>query len=247
MGNNKCSAYGALCSFYYDATEAFAPQPEVDFYASVIEQNPGRVLEAMYGSGRLQIPLLQRGYNVDGVDSSPYMLDRCRERCAELALLPNLYEQVIEELSIDQKYSTVIVALASFQLIIDREKALKALKQLRAHMISGGTLLIDIFVPEVKIPEESVSMAHIDDHIAIRLTKKYLFDIDKKIAEAYCIYELLIDGIVQQQEDELIQLTWYTDQELTQLLAQSGFEVEKVYDRVFRPAGPSRIVQAIAL
>ena len=77
------------------------------------------VLEAMSGSGRLLIPLLQRGYNVEGVDNSPIMLERCRERCAALSLNPRLYEQSLENLSLIQRYGVVTIAVGSFQLIVD--------------------------------------------------------------------------------------------------------------------------------
>src|SRR3990167_9087512 len=60
MSKNNIQAYGQLCSQFYDATEKYASDQEVDFFTSCIEQHPGRVLEAMSGSGRLQIPLIRR-------------------------------------------------------------------------------------------------------------------------------------------------------------------------------------------
>ncbi|MDR3550047.1 MAG: class I SAM-dependent methyltransferase, partial [Candidatus Babeliales bacterium] len=75
--NTNINAYGDLCSLCYDLRLAYAEQSEVDFFASFIDKNPGRVLEAMSGSGRLLIPLAQRGYTIDGVDYSPAMLARC--------------------------------------------------------------------------------------------------------------------------------------------------------------------------
>lgn len=239
--------YGKLCSLFYDATKTFAPQREVDFYASFIEQNKGRILEAMSGSGRLQIPLLQRGYVVDGVDNSAIMLDRCRQRCAELNLSPELYEQSLEKLALPHKYTTATIAVGSFQLIIDRQKALQALKNIRAHMHEGGNMLIDIFVPDTTGELRSVRVARLDEHTEIRLTTRHVFYEQEKRADAFCYYELIVDGHVQQEENELIQIIWYTDEEFEQILNAAGFRLVKIYEETLRSSGPSRIVHAQAI
>ena len=240
------STYGTLCSLFYDATKKYAPEKEVAFYASFIQQNQ-RVLEAMTGSGRLQIPLLQRGYIVDGVDNSPIMLDRCRQRCKELQLTPELYEQSLEELVLPHHYATVTIAVGSFQLIVDRTSACKALKNIRAHMYEGGNLLIDIFVPDSTVEPRSTRIAHINNHTMIRLTTRHVFHETEKLAEAFCFYELIVNGIIQQKEHELIQVVWYTDEELIQILQNAGFAVTTICEEVFRSTGPSRIVHAHAI
>lgn len=238
-------SYGSLCSFYYDATEGFAPENEVAFFSSFIEQHPGgRALEAMSGSGRLQIPLLKRGYTVDGVDRSPTMLARCRERCIDLGLKPELYEQSLEELSLPHMYATVIIALSSFQLIVERKKALKSLKAIHAHMVPQGDLLIDVFVPNCTDDIQSSSQVRINEHIEIKQSVHHIIKKQERRAQAFCLYELMVDGDVKQQENELIEVTWYTDDELVVLLNEAGFDVVGFHEQSFRQAGLSRIVHA---
>ena len=244
--NIKPPAYGKLCSLYYDATKTFATEKEIAFFSSFMKLN-GRVLEAMSGSGRLQIPLLKLGFIVDGVDNSKAMLDRCRKRCAELSLNPEIYEQSLENLDLPYKYQTVTIAVASFQLITDRAVALTVLKNLKKHMLESGDLLIDIFVPDVKTDGRFTRTVRIDEHTNIRLTTRYVFDEQAKIADAYCSYELIINGIVQEYENELITTTWYDDAELSELLGQAGFKLIKIYDENFRISGPSRVVHAQAV
>jgi SAM-dependent methyltransferase len=238
------TAYGNLCSVFYDLTKKYAPEREVTFYASFMPLGQGRILEAMSGSGRLQIPLLQRGYVVDGVDNSPIMLERCKERCAQLQLTPKLYLQSLENLELPHTYTTVTIAVGSFQLITDRSIALQALKNIHAHMHKDGNLLIDIFVPDTTFTAPSTSIARIDNHSVIRLTTRYLFDEHEKRADAFCCYELVTDGVVKQQENELIQIVWYTNNEFIGLLKEAGFDVIKIYEESFRQSGPSHIVHA---
>lgn len=245
MNKDTIQAYGELCSLYYDATEKYASQKEVDFFVSFIEQNQGRALEAMSGSGRLQIPLIQCGYVVDGVDISYPMLARCRQRCVSLGIKePDLYEQSLENLALPHKYSTIIIAFGSLQLISDRNIVLKVLENLKAYMFSGGNLLIDIFVPDITINESSIATTRLDEHRVIRLKRRHIFNVEQKIATTFSLFELMVDGIVQKQENELIEIVWRSDDEWQELLLEAGFEIIKIYDEKFKESELSRVIHA---
>jgi SAM-dependent methyltransferase len=240
----KPPLYGRLHSIFYDATKSFAPEREVSFYAYFIEQNPGRVLEAMSGSGRLQIPLIQKGYVVDGVDNSAIMLERCKKRCAQLNISPVIFQQSVEAFKSPYQYATVTIAVGSFQLITDRADALAALQNIRRHMIENGTLLIDIFIPDLQADKRSVREVRIDDQTIIRLTTRYIFDEANQKADAYLLYEKIVNGVPTEQENELMQLVWYSDDQIRELLVEAGFMLIAIHEETFRKTGPSRIVQA---
>lgn len=247
MNNDQPIAYGKLCSMFYDATKAYAPEKEVAFFASFIEKQPGRVLEAMSGSGRLQIPLIQRGYVVDGVDNSIDMLNRCRQRCAELGLAPDIYACSLEKFNSSHRYTIVTIAVGSFQLIIEEDQALRALQTLRHHMMPGGTLLIDIFTPDTTVGERSVRVARLDARTTIRLTVRHVFDQQARRADAFCLYKLLVDGLAAEQENELLQTIWRTDEQWNDLLHRAGFKVITFHDEQFCTTRSSRVLQAEAV
>ena len=66
----------------------------------------GPYLEAMCGSGRLLIPLLEQGFSIDGVDNSAEMLKSCLNRCKSLNIKVDLFGRSLQELSIPKKYSS---------------------------------------------------------------------------------------------------------------------------------------------
>jgi cyclopropane fatty-acyl-phospholipid synthase-like methyltransferase len=243
--NNKPTMYGTLSCRFYDAVKTFAPQREVDFFSSFIEQNPGRALEAMCGSGRLLIPLMQRGYTVDGVDNSSIMLERCLRRASRLNCKPELYKQSLNDLKIPHHYSTVTIAVGSFQLITEYSVALECLRKIHAHMNLNGTLLIDIFIPDYTGDVRNTRTAQLDEKQSIRLTTRYVFYPAEQRADAFSVYELFDDGEVVQVEDELLEIVWRTDEQWIMLLQEAGFEVVKFYDETFRASGPSRVLHAI--
>ncbi len=82
------SYYGELCTEVYDLTKPTGHSfgGDVAFYRDKLKLCKGRILEAMAGSGRVIIPLLEAGLAVHGVDYSPEMLASCRRRCEERGL-----------------------------------------------------------------------------------------------------------------------------------------------------------------
>lgn len=74
-------SYNKLCTEFYDADKLTADidSEEVSFYKQKLATTD-LILEPMCGSGRLLIPLLQLGYNVEGLDTSEPMLYNCQQR-----------------------------------------------------------------------------------------------------------------------------------------------------------------------
>ena len=95
MGEN---AWGSLSTEAYDIIFADAPTDALEFYLRRLDNPKEPVLEPMCGSGRFLIPFLEHGVDIDGIDASRPMLQRCRQRCEMKGLTPILYEQFLQEL-----------------------------------------------------------------------------------------------------------------------------------------------------
>jgi SAM-dependent methyltransferase len=64
--------YGLVARWWAEFNEA--GEDELAFYRGVIERSGQPVLDAGCGTGRLLIPLLQAGFDIDGSDVSPDLL-----------------------------------------------------------------------------------------------------------------------------------------------------------------------------
>ena len=84
-------AYGPLCTLFYDADKPVAPDTEVGWYAQRLPKVTGPALELMCGSGRLLVPLVEQGFKLHGVDSSPAMLASCESRLAAREIIAPLF------------------------------------------------------------------------------------------------------------------------------------------------------------
>ena len=133
------SSYGRLATEVYDITKPLGHSfGDVEFYLERLKSCTGRVLEPAVGTGRVLIPLMEAGLEIEGADNSPEMLAVCRARCAERGLEPVLHEEDLGSLSSPERYEAIIVPAGSFLLIERREQSLGALKRFREHLLPGG-------------------------------------------------------------------------------------------------------------
>lgn len=247
--------YGQLCAEFYDISKPSACEKEVAFYEKFIQKSSGPILEAMVGSGRLLIPLLKKGYQIDGVDKSKAMLERATKRCEKEKLFVNLYHQPLEALALPKKYALIFVAVGSFQLIHDRNEALAVLKKLRDHLLPGGILLLDTFVPWDFIKEsiesdhllatpkksQSVRRVFLSDGSEIVLSICHTLYPNEQLELSDCIYEKKLDGKLLKKEEEPLFVRWYYRLEMELLLEKAGFKVEKIFDESFAH-NPSAVI-----
>lgn len=120
--------------------------PEVAYFRQKLEDSGEPALDAGCGTGRLPIPFLQAGLDVDGCDVSADMLAFCRERAEREGLKPRLYQQALHELDLPRSYQTIIVC-GAFGLGASHQQDVLALQHLHRHLRPGGLLLLDNEVP----------------------------------------------------------------------------------------------------
>src|SRR5947199_8247099 len=118
---------------------------EIAHYRRLVEAGQP-ALDAGCGAGRLLVPWLEAGLDVDGCDASADMIERCRERARSSGLEPTLFVQPLHELDAPRRYRT-IVACGVFGLGTTRAQDEEAIRRLHAALEPGGTLVLDNEVP----------------------------------------------------------------------------------------------------
>ncbi len=129
--------YGIVAESY----DLWFPGPEFedsDFYRRMIEAVPGPALEIGCGTGRLLIPYLRDGLDVEGLEPSPDMLDICREKAQRDGLSPILHQQLMHQMDLPRRYATIYIPFSTFMILPDRGEAAEALRRFHAHLEAGG-------------------------------------------------------------------------------------------------------------
>jgi SAM-dependent methyltransferase len=119
--------------------------PEIAYFGRLVERGQP-ALDAGCGTGRLLLPWLRAGYDVDGSDVSADMIALCRERARREGLDPTLYVQPLHALASDRLYRTIVVC-GVFGLGTTREQDQQGLDRIRQCLAPGGTLVLDNEVP----------------------------------------------------------------------------------------------------
>ncbi len=122
----------------------FTPNPyQVPFFQREIERFGQPVLDVGCGVGRLLLPLLCAGVDIDGCDISGDMLRHCRDKAVSQGLELRLYQQPMHALDLPRQYRTIYICDA-FNLAGGRDKGLATLRRCFAHLQEGGALLLNI-------------------------------------------------------------------------------------------------------
>lgn len=238
--------YGQLCTEFYDADKQFASAYELELYRGIFSQND-HILEPMCGSGRLLIPLLQLGYQVDGLDCSNHMLASCQKRAEALNLTPKLYQASIESFLPQQLYQGIIIPLGSFQLIYPRENACRALEKFNTILAEGGKLVMDLFIPWEALYEggendysnrevtlETGDVIKITSHTAVNKFEQHM------VSKSH--YAKYSQGNCSLEEDEQMDILWYYPYEIELILNKYGFELIQCIPRVLNGSDHITIV-----
>ncbi|TML73061.1 MAG: class I SAM-dependent methyltransferase [Actinobacteria bacterium] len=137
--------YGLIAEYWAEFNDDFRPH-EVPYFRRYVENGCGAALDVACGTGRLLIPYLRAGLDVDGCDVSPDMVALCRDKAEREGLRPTLWAQPMHELDPPRAYATIYVC-GAFGLGSTREQDAEALRRFHTFLEPGGTLLIDIEVP----------------------------------------------------------------------------------------------------
>lgn len=119
---------------------------DIAYFQTFIERYGQPALDMACGTGRLLLPYLRAGLDVDGCDISPDMLRFCRDKAEREGFKPNLYRQAMHELDLPRKYKTIYLC-GSFSLGGERLQDYEAVRRFYKHLEPGGALVFDYDLP----------------------------------------------------------------------------------------------------
>jgi SAM-dependent methyltransferase len=107
------------------------------------------ILDLACGPGRHATVLAKKGYRVTGVDCSPFLLQKAKERAASANVDVELVQEDMRRFARPEAYDLVLSMFTSFGYFDDRQDDLKVLKNIYGSLVPGGVLVMDLFGKEV--------------------------------------------------------------------------------------------------
>lgn len=143
-GNSGTWHHGLVARWWAEFNEA--DPAEVAYFRAAIRRFGEPALDLGCGTGRILLPLLADGLDVDGSDISPGMVAFARAQASERGFAPGLSAQPIHELELTRTYRTVFMC-GVFGIGGRRHRDLEALRRIYSYLEPGGALLIDHQLP----------------------------------------------------------------------------------------------------
>jgi SAM-dependent methyltransferase len=143
------------------SAEMFDPavlDPVVDFLAELA--GDGRALELGIGTGRVALPLAQRGVPVHGIDLSRAMVAQLREKpgAEEIGLTIGDFATA----SVEGTFSLAYLVFNTIANLTTQAAQVACFQNVAEHLEPGGCFVIELHVPELQRlpPGETMSVFH---------------------------------------------------------------------------------------
>jgi SAM-dependent methyltransferase len=131
---------GDVAARYDKSTAGMPVEPVVDF---LLPRASGGALELAIGTGRIAVPLAERGIRVVGIDLSPDMV-------AELRRKTNKIPVAIGDMSttkVDGTFSLAYVVYNSINNVTSQDGQVEVFANAAAHLEPAGCFVVEVEVP----------------------------------------------------------------------------------------------------
>jgi SAM-dependent methyltransferase len=136
----------------YDAPELYdllfdSLDFDIPYWLDVARSAGGPVLEAACGTGRILLPILKTGVEIDGFDSSPAMVGRLKEKARTSGLTVRAEVADMRDFSMGRRYARIFCAFNGFAHCDTIEDQLAVLRRSLEHLEPGGALVLHMSYP----------------------------------------------------------------------------------------------------
>ena len=126
--------------------DAAVLEPAVDFLAELA--GSGSALEFAIGTGRVALPLAQRGVPVHGIDMSAAMVERLRAKPGGGDIPVTIGDFATTR--VDGSFSLVYLVYNTIGNLTTQEAQVACFRNAAVHLEPGGTFVVEVGVPELQ-------------------------------------------------------------------------------------------------
>jgi len=141
------TTYGQRWAPFYDQIYADVEDSVIDLLARHAG-SPPRALELAIGSGRIALPLAERGVEVVGIDASEAMVAKLRAKPGGETIAVKMGNFV--DVEVDDSFPLIYLAFNTIFALLTQEEQVTCFRNVAEHLEPGGRFIIDCFVPDVK-------------------------------------------------------------------------------------------------
>jgi SAM-dependent methyltransferase len=141
--------YGARWADIYDDWHAGLMDDDGAVAALFEMAGGGPVLEFGVGTGRLAVPLADRGVEVVGVDISPEMLVKLKEKSAKVTTV----RADMTTVALDREFTLAYIAFSSIFVLETQDDQVSLFRNAATHLRPGGRFALETVVVQPPSPD----------------------------------------------------------------------------------------------
>ena len=144
MPEYDASTYGERIASIYDEWYREADPAMIDLLAGLADGGP--TLELGIGSGRVAIPLVERGVPVEGVDASAAMVTRLHAKPIGASIRVTLGD--FRDVPVSGRFRLVYVVFNTFFALLTQEDQVRCFERVAELLEPDGVFVLEVFVPD---------------------------------------------------------------------------------------------------
>ncbi|NQZ44412.1 MAG: class I SAM-dependent methyltransferase [Flavobacteriaceae bacterium] len=195
------------------------------------QEEDAAILELCCGTGRLTLPLAQKGHQIDGVDFTPSMLEKAKNKASEADISIRFIEGDIRTLELKKQYDLVFIPFNSIHHMYTNADLFKALATVAKHLKPKGRFIFDCFNPDLGLlvngqnqPYE-ISKYTTDDGRAVRIEEHMMYDSTTQVNRIK--WEFYINDSFDSTQQ--LDMRLFFPQELDAYLQWNGFQITQKF------------------
>jgi SAM-dependent methyltransferase len=134
---------GPVAERYDESTADMPVEPVVDFLAALA--GDGAALELAIGTGRIALPLAQRGVGVAGIDLSPDMVAQLRKKPGGAEIPVEIGDYATTR--VEGTFSLVYIVFNSISNQTTQDAQVASFENAAAHLEPGGCFVVEVGFP----------------------------------------------------------------------------------------------------
>lgn len=145
MEDYQEATYGDRIAGVYDELYSQLDEKSIDILAELARGGPA--LELGIGTGRIALPLREKGVKVHGIDASEAMLEKLRAKPGGQKIPVTLGD--FGKVAVDGQFSLIYVVFNTFYALLSQDAQIDCFMNVADHLDPQGVFVLEVFVPDL--------------------------------------------------------------------------------------------------
>lgn len=227
LKRKKMSSYNVFARYYDFLTQNVDYDAGSSFISGIFKDNDIKtVIDLACGSGKMSKKLIEKGFNVIGIDSSCDMLAAASNRLYKYSGKYSLFQALMQDFSLENKVDACICCLDSINHLTEENDVLKTFENVYNSLNEKGIFIFDVnSVFKHRTLLNNRAYVFDEEDFFLSWDNEYLEDDIVRILLDFFVY----NGESYDRYSEEFYERAYSNELLKEMLINAGFNDIKIY------------------